>query len=99
MPSLTGTLSEVLPFVVTKCLFDPIDSVREMFVEAGCEIINAYGEEKMNTLMPILQRAFEHDGSNVDKIARDKQFAGVILMLSLWQLMLRIPRRPRFSIR
>ena len=37
----------------------------------------------MNTLMPILQRAFEHDGSNVDKIARDKQFAGVILMLSL----------------
>ena len=68
---------------MTKCLFDPIDSVREMFVEAGCEIINAYGEEKMNTLMPILQRAFEHDGSNVDKIARDKQFAGVILMLSL----------------
>ena len=83
VPSLTSTLSEVLPFVVTKCLFDPIDSVREMFVEAGCEIINAYGKEKMNTLMPILQRAFGDDGSNVDKSVRDKQFAGVILMLSL----------------
>jgi HEAT repeat protein len=83
VPSLASTLSEVLPFIVTQCLFDPIDRVREMFVEAGCEIMNKYGKEKMNTMMPVLQRAFDDDDSHVDKSLRDKQFAGVILMLSL----------------
>lgn len=86
VPSLSPCLRDILPFIVTRCLFDPIDRVREMFVEAGCEMMNKYGKSEMNVLMPVLQLAFRDEegaGTKRDGKAKDKQFAGVILMLSL----------------